>query len=524
MGCLKITENTGAIRLGKNHFFLGDTYEKKEVPQNFCNDYYPFGLSFNSYTRAAITDQNFKFNAGSELESMTDWYSTPFRKYDPSIGRFHGVDALASMYSSWSPSQFGLNNPVMRNDPTGLKERSPIDEAKRGSACGTCFQPEQSYGYNDGMSALAGHGNWSDYVYASAGAGLAGFVRNARLMSNSFFEGFYGKSKDQARADAAKAEASKNGNHYELKLESETANYTQVSNGEGNSPGLLTSVTYNYSLVQANGGSDFSTELSILSPFLEMSGDVIYNGKNWLGKNGQTLSSDWGGNKFTGARNSAIKISGSLKFGGKFLGHYGTALAINNLPSNPSLSDITQVGAPAAAGAALGGWFGLGVGAFVGGIDYVIDNVSRTMVEMNRYVEQNFVHPGVAFFGGYSDQNLKENIVPLDSTLQKVMLLQAFMYEWKTKDYPEFNFKEGQDIGLLAQEVERVFPELVEEDEQGYKMIAYYKLIPVLIEAIKEQQIIINKQSEDIQQYDGLMLKHSEFERRLRQIEESTTH
>ncbi|MDW3210922.1 MAG: RHS repeat-associated core domain-containing protein [Reichenbachiella sp.] len=121
------------------------------------DDYYPFGLSFNSYTRAAITDQNFKFNAGSELESMTDWYSTPFRKYDPSLGRFHGVDALAFLYPSLTPSQFGLNNPIMGNDPTGLKT-DPVDEARSGSGCGSCFMPELNYGY--------GFGGWADQVMA----------------------------------------------------------------------------------------------------------------------------------------------------------------------------------------------------------------------------------------------------------------------------------------------------------------------------------------------------------------------
>ncbi|MEP1781521.1 RHS repeat-associated core domain-containing protein, partial [Reichenbachiella sp.] len=84
------------------------------------DDYLPFGLSFNSYSRAAITAQNFKFNGGSELEEMTDWYMTPFRKYDPSLGRFHGEDALADLMPGITPSHFGYNNPIMTNDPTGL--------------------------------------------------------------------------------------------------------------------------------------------------------------------------------------------------------------------------------------------------------------------------------------------------------------------------------------------------------------------------------------------------------------------
>lgn len=109
-------------------FFDDFTVTQTHSPVVQKDDYYPFGLSFNSYSRVAITDQNFKFNAGSELEEMTDWYSTPFRKYDPSLGRFHGVDALASMYSSWSPSQFAGNNPINYNDPTGLHQDDPSGE------------------------------------------------------------------------------------------------------------------------------------------------------------------------------------------------------------------------------------------------------------------------------------------------------------------------------------------------------------------------------------------------------------
>ena len=53
---------------------------------------------------------------------------------------------------------------------------------------------------------------------------------------------------------------------------------------------------------------------------------------------------------------------------------------------------------------------------------------------------------------------------------------------------PLLTFANQKDIGLIAQDVEKVFPELVAENEQGYKGIAYSKLTAVLVEAIKEQQ------------------------------------
>lgn len=66
------------------------------------------------------------------------------------------------------------------------------------------------------------------------------------------------------------------------------------------------------------------------------------------------------------------------------------------------------------------------------------------------------------------------------------------------------NNQEGQisdkkQFGFIAQDIEKVFPELVSTDENGYLSVDYQGLIPVLIEALKEQQLIINKQREELE-------------------------
>jgi len=83
-----------------------------------------------------------------------------------------------------------------------------------------------------------------------------------------------------------------------------------------------------------------------------------------------------------------------------------------------------------------------------------------------------------------SDARLKKDIKPLTHALDAILQLEGKTYRWKE----ETTFANKQDIGLVAQEVEKIFPELVAENEQGYKAIAYSKLTAVLIEAIKEQQ------------------------------------
>ena len=84
----------------------------------------------------------------------------------------------------------------------------------------------------------------------------------------------------------------------------------------------------------------------------------------------------------------------------------------------------------------------------------------------------------------HSDGRLKKDIKPLTHALDSILQLEGKTYRWKE----DTTFANKKDIGLVAQEVEQIFPELVAEDEKGFKGIAYSKLTAVLIEAIKEQQ------------------------------------
>ncbi|MEP7107364.1 MAG: tail fiber domain-containing protein [Ferruginibacter sp.] len=82
-----------------------------------------------------------------------------------------------------------------------------------------------------------------------------------------------------------------------------------------------------------------------------------------------------------------------------------------------------------------------------------------------------------------SDERLKKNITPLKNTLSKISQLNAYTYQWK--DTARGN---EEQLGLLAQEVEKQFPQLVMTDEHGKKSVAYANMVPVLLQAAKEQQ------------------------------------
>ncbi|MEO6315732.1 MAG: tail fiber domain-containing protein, partial [Chitinophagaceae bacterium] len=97
-----------------------------------------------------------------------------------------------------------------------------------------------------------------------------------------------------------------------------------------------------------------------------------------------------------------------------------------------------------------------------------------------------------------SDIRYKKNIAPITHALGNIMLLQGVSYNWKTAEFPDNYFTDKNQLGVIAQELEKVYPELVETDAKGYKTVDYSKMAPVLIEAIKEQQQLIEAQQAQI--------------------------
>ena len=59
-------------------------------------------------------------------------------------------------------------------------------------------------------------------------------------------------------------------------------------------------------------------------------------------------------------------------------------------------------------------------------------------------------------------------------------------FKWRTEEYPDKSFDEGKKIGLIAQEVEKVLPEAVRTDKEGYKSVEYADIVGVLVEAVKD--------------------------------------
>ena len=91
---------------------------------------------------------------------------------------------------------------------------------------------------------------------------------------------------------------------------------------------------------------------------------------------------------------------------------------------------------------------------------------------------------------GSSDIRFKKNIRPVQNALDKVKALRGVYFNWNKEVFPEKNFGAQDELGFIAQEVEKVVPEIVtkENTKDEYRSVKYDKLVALLVEAIKEQQ------------------------------------
>lgn len=138
------------------------------------NDYYPFGLTFNSYSRENTTSQDYKFN-GKELqdELSLGWLDYGARMYMPEIGRWGAVDPLVEKFYPASPYNYAFSNPVNLTDPDGRSAEAVIDEKNKTITVNMVYVFYGSGANDENMKAAiatlnsmwnanAGEDGWSD--------------------------------------------------------------------------------------------------------------------------------------------------------------------------------------------------------------------------------------------------------------------------------------------------------------------------------------------------------------------------
>lgn len=106
-----------------------------------------------------------------------------------------------------------------------------------------------------------------------------------------------------------------------------------------------------------------------------------------------------------------------------------------------------------------------------------------------------------------SDERFKKDITVIPNALASLEKIRGVYYYYRKEDFPNKNFDSNRQIGLIAQELEAVYPELVTTNPDGFKAVDYSKLTAVLLQAMKEQDVLLhqleseqNLQDKDIQQ------------------------
>ena len=161
----------------------------------------------------------------------------------------------------------------------------------------------------------------------------------------------------------------------------------------------------------------------------------------------------------------------------------GTAGKIPRFTSATALGD-SSISSDGASATVTGNMFITGVLYDGNDVNYYLNSNSTS--NLNIVYANSFLYT--------SDERLKENIVPLSDNLETLSQISGVSFTWKAGTP-----KAGQDdIGVIAQDVEKVVPEAVHTDAEGMKSVDYARLVPLLISAVNDQQKEINELKADI--------------------------
>ena len=136
---------------------------------------------------------------------------------------------------------------------------------------------------------------------------------------------------------------------------------------------------------------------------------------------------------------------------------------------------------------------------------------------------------GTTAWSSSSDARLKKDVQTLTGALDKVLKLRGVSFYWKNReelaalkgvpaDSLVYGYDSQKHIGVIAQELEKEYPELVNTDGDGFKSVEYSTLVPILIEAMKEQQAIIDAQNKKIEELEAKAKEVDELKAQMKEI------
>lgn len=279
--------------------------------------------------------------------------------------------------------------------------------------------------------------------------------------------------------------------------------------GAANYSGTITAFNSQNNFLTEMGGDGYISihEVDGAGDVVRLTSDGSVYALNNLSTSKTSIQSDWG-NDGQGAlqlNDASDNTQARLSVNDDGSGNYFGNLELTTNQGNDSRMTITS------------GGINMGENAYANGIVMNYDNSGGGVFEMySGSTQQVFMNgsngdasfQGTAWanffespngFNSSSDARFKKNVKSIDGALAKTQQLNGYTYNWNklAKKQKGIDNKDEQ-VGVLAQELEAVFPQLVKTDEQGYKSVNYAALTAVLIEAVKElSEQVTNLQGEN---------------------------
>lgn len=135
-----------------------------------------------------------------------------------------------------------------------------------------------------------------------------------------------------------------------------------------------------------------------------------------------------------------------------------------------------------------------------GGIQiYSLDKIEEEILNESLYLD---------VFAG-SDLAFKENVSPINNVLPSLVKLSCITFDYKVDEFVENNFSSERQVGLIAQEVQKEFPELVKADRAGKLYVNYSQLSTIALQGIKELAEIVADNQKRIEKLELEISKKS---------------
>jgi hypothetical protein len=222
------------------------------------------------------------------------------------------------------------------------------------------------------------------------------------------------------------------------------------------------------SIPDTTAASSTSTGCLVLGGGLGMGGNHYVGGSSVI-TGSTTINST---TNSTNTSSGAVIVSGGIGVGGN--GHFGGAMACAGLSSSGtiSISDSTASSGYTSGALTVTGGIGCNNNLYVNGVGRFSNDV-------------------VAHYS--SDERLKENISPIEDALNKIDAINGVTFDWNETALEMYPERTGRDVGVIAQQIQSIMPELVVERDNGYLAVNYEKITALLIQGIKELKAEIDE-------------------------------